>query len=282
MTQATSPVTLLVGPQTRLACALNDAVRTRGAAIAAAGVTAIPNRIAARLIRATTAEKFSDDEGQDPLASALLPSDGRPVFLSAINLLGAPAAAYRGQELFPDAERRFYAPGSALSKLVSRVVVTIEPLHQFLYSLPSPTLHQRVADSAWEALYEVSWSDLIAELSDAFPSRQVLVVTPDAAFVGARNLLSELFGAAGTAIDPAMLQQHNLTPDGQAALAMIRAKGEPEPDILEGLLAAHRATPEPGHLEARTGIDKLTSTLLDQRFLEDLCELDALPNVRLL
>ena len=267
MTQANSDVTLLVGPQTRLACALNDVVRTSGADIAAAGVTALPNRIAAPAIRAATAADFSDDERHGSLASALCLGDGHPVFLSAISLLGAPAAAYRGQELFPDA---------------ARLVVTIEPLHHFLFSLASPTLHQRVADSPWEALFEISWSDLIAELSEAFPSRQVLVLTPDAAFAGARTLLSEFFGAAGTTIDPAILQKQHLTPDGQAALTMIRAAGEPEPDILEELLAAYRATPDPGHLEARTGIDKLTSTLLDQRFLEDLSDLDALPNVRLL
>ncbi len=261
---------------------MNDVVRTSGADIAAAGVTALPNRIAAPAIRAATAADFSDDERHGSLASALCLGDGHPVFLSAISLLGAPAAAYRGQELFPDAERIFYAPGSGLSTLVSRLVVTIEPLHHFLFSLASPTLHQRVADSPWEALFEISWSDLIAELSEAFPSRQVLVLTPDAAFAGARTLLSEFFGAAGTTIDPAILQQQHLTPDGQAALTMIRAAGEPEPDILEELLAAYRATPDPGHLEARTGIDKLTSTLLDQRFLEDLSDLDALPNVRLL
>jgi len=282
MKQAASHVTLLVGPQTRLARSLNDAVRARRTAIAAAGVTAIPNRIAMRALRAAAVEMISDDERRTSLATSFNLRDGRPVFLSAINLLGSPTAAYRRHELFPNAERMLADQSPVLSTMVSRVVVTIEPLHHFLLSLRSPTLHRRVADSSWEALYDLGWSDLVSKLSEAFPSSRVLVATPDAAFVGARAALSELFGAAGAKIDPGLLQRPLLTPTGQAALAKIRETQEPAPDILEGLFAAFRDTPDPAELEARMGIDKLTSTLLDQRFHEDLHEIERLPNVRLL
>jgi len=282
MMQAKPHVTLLAGPQTRLALALNDAVRTHCDAIAVAGVTAIPNRIATRAFRAASAENFSDDERLALLGSALSLHEGRPVFLSAINLLGAPTAAYRRQELYPNAEQMIASAGATLSSIVTRVVMTAEPLHHFLFSLSLPTLNQRVADSSWETLYELSWSDLISEFCEAFPLSQLLVITSDAAFVGAKTLLFELFGPAGNTFDPAHLQRPHLTPSGKAALENIRAAGEPDPDILEGLLAAHRATPDPVELEARTGIDKLTSTLLDQRFLEDLRDLETLPNVRLL
>ncbi len=282
MKQATSQVTLLVGPQTRLARSLNDAVRTRRTAIAAAGVTAIPNRIAMRALRAASVEELDNDEKWASLASSLSLRNGRPVFLSAINLLGSPTAAYRRQVLFPNAERMLAGQSSAISTMVARIVVTIEPLHHFLLTLRSPTLHRRVADSSWEALYELGWSGLVSDLSAAFPSSRVLVVTPDAAFVGASTVLSELFGAAGAKIDPGYLQLPLLTPTGQAALAKIRETREPAPDILEGLFAAFRDTPDPAELEARMGIDKLTSTLLDQRFHEDLNEIERLPNVRLL
>jgi hypothetical protein len=282
MKQATSQVTLLVGPQTRLARSLNDAVRTRRKAIAEADVTAIPNRIAMRALRAASVEELDNDERRVSLASSLSLGDGRPVFLSAINLLGSPTAAYRRQVLFPNAERMLADQSAAISTMVARIVVTIEPLHHFLLSLSSPTLHQRVADSSWETLYELGWSDLVSDLCAAFPSSRVLVITPDAAFVGARAVLSELFGAAGAKIDPGLLQRPLLTPTGQAALGKIRETRELAPDMLEGLFAAFRDTPDPAELEARMGIDKLTSTLLDQRFREDLLEIERLPNVRLL
>ncbi len=281
MNQANSHVTLLVGPQTRLARALNNVVRTRRAAIAAAGVMAVPNRIATRTLRAVTAGDVTDDERRALLASALSLDDGRPVFLSAINLLGAPTAAYRQQELFPNAERMITDRATSLSKMISRVVVTVEPLHHFLLSLSSPTLHNRVATAPWEALYEISWSDLIAEICEAFPSSRVWVVTPEAAFVGAEMMLSEMLGAAATAIDPTILQRCHLTSEGKAALEKALASGKPRAEKLEGIIAAHRDTPDPGELETRMGIDKLTSTLLDQRFLEDLREIEALPRVRL-
>ena len=282
MKQSKSRVTLLLGPQTRLANGLNDAIRNFWDFIAAAGVTAIPNRFAMSTIRAAAAENLSDRERRAILESGLSLNDGNPVFLSAIKLLGEPANAYRGRELFADAERRINAAGSGLSGMVSRVVVTIEPLHHFLFSIDSPALHQRLADTRWETLYELSWSDLVSEVCEAFPSSRVCVVTPDAVFGSARTVLSELFGPAGCEIDPAQLQRPHLTLDGQAALARINATHDPAPDILEQIFAKHRDTPDPVELEARTGIDKLTSVLLDQRFLEDLRELEALPKVRLL
>jgi len=282
MKQASSHITLLVGPQTRLARALNDAVRTRRKAIAVAGVMAVPNRIATRALRAATAENQSDKDRRASLASALPLDDGRPVFLSAINFLGPPTAAFRRQELFPNAERIINSHGSPLAKMISRVVVTVEPLHHFLLSLSSPTLHHRVSASPWEALYELSWSELVSELCEAFPSCRVWVVTPDAAFVGAQTILAEMFGAAATAIDPTILQRCHLTPDGQAALEKAALGGNPSAEKLEGLFSAYRDAPDPAELETRVGIDKLTSTLLDQRFLEDLREIEALPRVRLL
>ncbi|MGI9395801.1 MAG: hypothetical protein ACR2OY_14235 [Boseongicola sp.] len=282
MKQANSQVTLLVGPQTRLARALNDAVRTRRAAIAAAGVTAFPSRIATRALRAAMGNDMRDDKKQLSLAAELSLHEGRPVFLSAINLLGGPAAAFYRRELFPNAEQMIAGPSSALTEIVSRVVTTIEPLHHFLLSLRLPTLHQRVADSPWEALYELSWSDLVSEICEAFPTSQVLVLTPDAAFVNASNVLAELFGVAGERIDPAHIQRPHLTPNGQVALSSIQATNDPAPDVLEELLAAHRDMPDAAELKARTGIDNLTSTLLEQRFLEDLQDLESLPNVRLL
>lgn len=221
--------------------------------------------------------------------------------------------AFRHQELFPNAERLIATRTSSISTMVSRVVVTIEPLHHFLFSINSPKLHQRLAGTSWEALYELSWADLVLEVCEAFPSSRVWVITPDAAFGSAKTVLSELFGPAGCEIDPALLQRPHLTPDGQAALASILAAHKPAPDILEQLracnpdtpagqatfasilaahepnpgileqlFASHRDTPDPAELEARLGIDQLTSSLLDQRFLEDLREVEALPDVRLL
>ena len=282
MKQAKSHVTLLVGPQTRLAIALNDAIRTHRAAIASAGVKAFPNRIATRALRAATVDDLTDDERREILVSTLLLNDDRPVFLSAINLLGAPTAAYRRQELFPSAERKITGPGSPISKIVERVVLTIEPLHHFLMSLKTPTLHERVAAAPWEALYELSWSDLVAEISEAFPTSQLMIVTPDAAFVGAKAMLSELLGAASIAVDPKHLQRPHLTPDGQVAFDRICATQEPDAEKLERLFTACRTVPDQAELESQLGIDKLTSTLLDQRYREDLDLIEAMPRVRLL
>ncbi|MGI9395486.1 MAG: hypothetical protein ACR2OY_12625 [Boseongicola sp.] len=280
--QANSQVTLLIGPQTRLSDALNNTVRQYGDFIADAGVTAITNRIAGSTLRAAAAENLSDGERQATLESGLSLKDGRPVFLSVINFLGPPTDAFRQQELFPNSGRTVSGVGPAFSTMVSRVVVTIEPLHHFLLSLPSPTLHERIAKSRWEVLYELKWSDLVLELCEAFPLSRVLVVTPDAAFFGAKTVLSELFGTAGCEIDPILLQRPRLMLDGQAALAQLHATNDLGPDILEKLFAAHRDTPDPAQLETRIGIDKATSKLLDQRFLEDLHDIEQLPNAHLL
>ncbi len=282
MKQAKPHVTLLVGPQTRLARALNDIVRTRRRAIEKAGVLAVPNRVASRALRAASAESQDDNAWLAALEAALQLDDGRPVFLSAINFLGPPTAVYRGQELFPKAERIIAGHGSPLADVVSRIVLTVEPLHHFLLALKSPTLHHRVSVAPWETLYELSWSDLVSELSAAFPSSRVWVVTPDAAFVGADMMISEMFGAAATAIDPKILQRSQLTPEGQAALAKAGAKARPSAETLESLIAAHRDAPDRAELKKRIGIDKLTATLLDQRFQEDLHNIEKLPRVRLL
>ena len=120
MKQSKSPVTLLLGPQTRLAKGLNDAIRMFWDFIAAAGVTAIPNGIAMNNIRAAAAENLSDRERRATLVSDVSLNDRKPVFLSAINFLGAPTAAYREHKLFADAERRIDVAGSGLSVLAEK------------------------------------------------------------------------------------------------------------------------------------------------------------------
>ncbi|MDH3691602.1 MAG: hypothetical protein OEU36_19340 [Gammaproteobacteria bacterium] len=282
MNPAGSQVTLLLGPQTRLTHALNDAVRMHGDFISDAGVTAITNRNASSTLRAAAAESLSDSERRATLESGLSLNEGDPVFFSAINFLGPPADAFRKLELFPNSGRMISGRNSVLSTMVSRVVITIEPLHHFLFYLPSPTLHKRVAESPWEALFEISWSDLISELCEAFPLSRILVMTPDAALMCTRSVLSELFGSASCEIDPALLQRPHLTLVGQEALTRLSATHDPAPEILKRVFVEHRDTPDSTELEMRIGVDKLTSTLLDQRFLEDLHDIELLKNVQLL
>ena len=83
-------LTLLIGPQTRLALSLNDLARTARAPLHRAGLTALPNRVGTPLMRRSL-EPGSHVEAAGADLEDLVAKG--PVFVSAISLLGPPKTA---------------------------------------------------------------------------------------------------------------------------------------------------------------------------------------------
>lgn len=279
-TGAVARTTILLGPQTRLAETLNGLVRTQRRAMARHGLDAYPSRVATRALRRAIADE-RPIAPQDTLAEGLGLDSRGATFLSAVNLFGPPRAAFRGRELFPDAEVALAGLGSLLVGREALLVMAVEPLHHFLFAMQSEALSTRVRATRWDVLYELGWADLVAEVAEAAPGASVLVLTPGAAVVNAAAVLDELFGPAAAALDAASIRAPYLSPAGQAALARLRAAGRDDPETAEQLWHAHAMVPDWRALEAQLGIDRVTARLLDQRFREDLRDIEALPGVRL-
>ena len=273
-------LSILVGPYTRLTLAINAAIRTHRAAMAASGVVALPTRGASPLARALALGPGTGEERWATFLEALPAAAEKPVFLSALNFLGAPAAAISARDLFPGAEELFTGLAGALTT-PSRLVIGIEPLHCFFAASASDALAARVAKTGWEALYEISWADLVEEILNCFPGAETIVVTPESGMLRPGQLSETLFGLAGQAIPSRAFQDAHLTTEGRAALSQIAPEHASEPTLRE-LFERLGNVPEREVLASRFGIDRLTSTLLTQRFDEDVERLSAMEGVRLL
>ena len=94
-------LTLIVGPQTKGALALNAYVRNHAAALLKQGVTARPLRAASPVLwRSTNPERPLEDRRADFLSEI----DAQPTVLCALNFFGAPDAALKKGALYPDPE----------------------------------------------------------------------------------------------------------------------------------------------------------------------------------
>ncbi len=276
------PLTILLGPQTELGLTLNSLVRTERASFAEHGLTAWPNRIATRLLREGV-------KGTDPIAErrtafqAAIAPIGPPVFLSAVNYFGAPTSAFQKAELFPDVEALLLGMAELVAGSSPRLVVTLDAVHRFFLDAASEALQRRVSGTAWEVLYELSWADLLTEIVAALPGCKVLVLTPHAAAVQSPDVLTSLFGpAANTLEDPWALARICLTLTGQAALDNLLTVGPVGPERVEELLAAFPVVPEPAVVQEKLGMDTLTTTLIEQRFREDLRGIEVMDRVQVL
>ena len=82
-------ITILIGPHTRLALAINSTVRGQRGKLAAAGVAAFPNRAASPIVRHLAAQAMPADARRTTFEARLAPDQAN--FLAALNFLGAPA-----------------------------------------------------------------------------------------------------------------------------------------------------------------------------------------------
>lgn len=254
MTRRPDPeaTTLFVGAPTRLGHALNDFVRLHGAVLRASGAETRPNRLVTRALRSA----MGGTDGGAALDAVLhVPTDTR-LFLSAIHALGRPSTALRKSELFPEAERMLGGAAKVLGSRIDRVVLAVEPVHYLFMTVGQDAVNERVRETRWEVLYDVSWADLAAEVVAGFPDAEVVVLTPFAVTDGAGPLLHLLFGSAGFAL-----------------------AGEPAG---EGLLSAARTSYEPDDIKDKIGIDHVTLDLLQQRFNEDMNAMADMGDVRVM
>ena len=245
-------VTLFVGAPTRLGTALNDFVRINGVALRAGGVEPRPNRLVTKALRAAIG---GTDNGAS-LAALLQVNAGVRPFLSALNGLGRPTTALRKSELFPEAERMLLGAAGVLGHRVGRVVLAVEPIHSLFLSIGFDDLAERVRNTRWEVLYEVSWADLAREVRAAFADTEIVVLTPFAVRDGATPLLHYLFGSVGFELA-----------DEVAGVTFLNAA---------------RTADQSTEVYAKIGIDHVTTDLLNQRFAEDMKAMAAMPGVRVM
>lgn len=270
-------LTLLLGPQSRLALAINSIVRQQRGVLSKGGLRALPARLAQPLIR----RNLNTNEPLDARREAFSEDTEGPTFLSAVSFLGTPPVSLGERELLPEAERWLAALGELSPR--SHVILTIDRLPDFFLAAGSAPLERRVRETPWETLYELSWSDLVDEILVALPDCKLSVLTPETAAVRSPETLKLLFGSASEGLpDPYALLRAMISETGHMVLERVLAEGTPKLATIEELRASFGLYADPLEAETRLGIDKLTQTLLNQRFDEDLETIRSMPGIEVL
>lgn len=277
-----SDLTLFIGPQTRLSLAINAIVRGHRGAFARAGLNVRPGRLATPDLRKNLDRDVPLSLRRAEFAVAV---GSGPAFLSAINFLGPPVAAFHQREVFPESEG-LLAELPTLAE-AARIVLSLDVLSAFFLAARSEPLEARVRSAGWETLYDLSWADLIEEVAFAMPGSEVLVLTPKGAALRSPEVLERLFGPAASVVPSRWhLMQAALNETGQAVLAkMIAEAGEdnaPSAETLGELYDSFAERADPAMLGERLGVDKVTAVLLEQRFREDLDRIAAMPRVEVI
>lgn len=270
-------LTLLLGPQTRLALAINALVRQQRGALNQGGLRALPARLAQPLMRRNLDQNTPIDARREAFSED---TEG-PTFLSAVSFLGAPAVSLGQRELLPQAEQWLAALGELSPR--SRIILTIDRLPEFFLAAGSAPLERRVRATPWEVLYELSWSDLVDEILVALPDCRLTVLTPDSAAVLSPATLDSLFGEAAKNLpDPYSLLRAMISETGQVVLDRVLAEGKPKEATLKELRASFGRIAGPEDIKTQLGIDRLTHTLLTQRFDEDLVTIKSMPGIEVI
>ena len=205
----------------------------------------------------------------------------RPVILSAINMFGRPQAGLAKGELFPDAEVTL----AGLAPIVrnGRVVLAIDPLPAFFLAAGAGPLEERVRQTAWEVLYELSWFELLSELVTLLPDASFLVLTGAGVGKDPQATMDTLLGKwARDLPHPFVMLKHLISETGHAVLDRMLTRGEPDPNTLADLYQSFAVAPTKDDLRERLGIDDVTNVLLQQRFDEDLARLSELSRVEVI
>ncbi len=267
-------LTIILGPQTRAALALNALVRENRQYLASKGMTVLPSRLASPMLRRAIddrpeAERFAElDESTKP----------RPAILSAINMFGPPQAGMMRNELFPDAEVKLAGLGKITKG--ARIVLAIDPLPAFFLAADSTVLEERVRQTPWEVLFEVSWFDLVREIVEVLPDADFLVLSGQGVGRDPPGLAERIFGDEAKGLpNPHTLLRHLISETGHAVLDRMLTRGAPDVATLSDLYRSFAILPTRQEVKERLGIDRLTGILLQQRFDEDLQQIRTLPRV---
>lgn len=265
-------LTLILGPHTVTSLALNAHIRENRAYFSSIGITALASRAASPILRRAS-DARPDSERIADFEEA---TKNRPAILSAVNFFGPPQAALLNQEMFPDAETKLAGLGGVIRK--ARIIVAADSLAPFFMTANNDLLEARVRNAGWEALYELSWADLVREVSEAIPEADILVVTARGAGRVADSFLDRIFGEeARQAPARYAFFRHLITETGHAVLDRLLTSNAPSEDMLAEIYASFSVRPSAEDVAERLGIDKTTRILLDQRFEEDLAEIGDFP-----
>ncbi len=271
-------LTLIIGPQTGLALSLNALIRTLRAPLKRAGLTALPSRVASPLLRRCLDIHRPQGEREAEFTREVRPG---PTLLSAVNFLGAPQSGLHKGEMFPGAEVAL----SGLGQLVgpARIVFCPDNLHNFFLATNSDVLEERVRRHDWATLYELSWADLAKEIIAAVPGCELLVLTPSGAAINSPQVLSRLLGPGARVVpDMFTLMKGAVSQTGVAVLDRMLEEREPDETMLADLYQSFAETRSVSEVEEKLGIDRLTMTLMQQRFDEDLAVIASLPSVEII
>lgn len=247
--EAEPPRYLLIGAETPLARTLNEVTRQR-----------LPG-CDARPLRATAAFLETGEPGLNGRA-----------FLCGLRHLGP---QFDGQTLFPQAEARL---AETRDIGTFRLVLAIAPVLELDGGSSASPFAKQVRATSWERLYALSWAELVVDILKALPRRELIVLTPRGAALQSVGLMTRFFGE-GVA-DPRVLLRSALTDAGRAALARMEEAGQMNavPELFDRMEAKTSAS----EAEAALGIDPVTFDLLQDRFVEDVARIAAMPGVELI
>ena len=271
-------LTLIVGPQTKGALALNAYVRNHAAALLKQGVTARPLRAASPVLwRSTNPERPLEDRRADFLSEI----DAQPTVLCALNFFGAPDAALKKGALYPDPEETV-APLGQLAG-ACQVVLLVDSLPHLFLAPNAPRLETRVRATGWEALYDLTWLDMARAVTNLLPEARLTVLTPRGMALHSEALLQRFFAPAGALPgDPHWLLRQAISETGRAVLDRLTKDAVPDVATLEELYTSFAEKPGLDEIETRLGIEKITVTLLENRLAEDLDAIAALPRTEVI
>lgn len=267
-------LTILLGPQTRVAYAVNAFLRENRAFLASKGIKAVPSRLASPIVRRAVDERPIDARRGE---FADMVDDG-PTFLSAIHTFGPPQAGLVKGELFPDAEVSMAGLEPIAGR--ARFILAIDPFPEFFIAAASEPLEERVRRTAWELLFELSWHELLSELVELLPEASFLVLSGHRIGGRLQELETRLVGTIDAPFpSPHALLRHLVSDTGAAVLDRMLANGEPDAGTLADLYGSFAQRVTVQECRERLGIDKVTGILLNQRFEEDLAAIETLPRV---
>jgi|GEM_PF-2615866 len=271
-------LTLVLGPHSRTALSLNDLVRSMRAPLRRAGVNAMPNRVASPLLRRSLEVHRPPGERRAEFCAQV--GQGASV-LSAVGMFGPAQNGLQRGALLPNAADAVKGLDDVLGPV--RVVVCLDSLTRFFLATGSDVLEARVRRQEWESLYELSWVPFVEIIREAFPESEVIVLTPRTSAVRSPVVLERLLGAETVGVvDPLALLKRAVTQTGVAVLDRMLKDGVPDEATLNEVYDSFAETPTQDDLLDRLGVDKLTATLLDQRFEEDVAKLETLSSVETL
>ncbi len=269
---------LILGPQSKGALQLNTFVRQAGGVLARHGVRALPTRVAAPLLRRSIDAERPYRERKANFDREVEP---RPAVLSALNIFGPPEAALAKGGFFANVEPLLNPIGKIAGH--SEVVLVIDSLPAFFLAPESERLEARVRATGWEVLYEMGWTDLARAINEKMKAARLLVLTPRGMALRSPEVLERLFGPDVLTVgDPFWLFRQAISETGHAVFDRLLQQGTPGPETIRELYESFAVRPGLDEIEERLGIEKITATLLEHRFQENLDAIAGLPRAEVI